>query len=125
MHDYEIDDYEDDYDRPRRALKQSGPGIASFLVALVSVLMGVVMFVYAIYAGTAAAKGGQIKQSDAMLVGFAALGAVLLAFIRLALGIFGLFQEGRKKTFAVTSTILNGLVLLGVGGIFVLGLLAG
>lgn len=56
-----------------------------------------------------------------LTIGF--LGLPVLNLVGLGLGIAGLIQKRRKRLFAVLGTVLNGLVILAIVGLFLLGVL--
>lgn len=104
--------------------KQSGLGIASFIIALVG---GFVMFAVFGIAGYLehTMDGGMTEESpEAVLVGLAMMGDGLLVLLGLGLGIAGLFQSDRKKLFAILGLALNGLIVLGAAGLVAIGMLA-
>lgn len=104
---------------------QSGLGIASLILSILSALA---IFALVVLAGMmeAATPGGLDENStEAMLVGlllFAFVGAALLA---LGLGIGGLVQSNRRKTLAIIGTVVSTCTLLGSAGIVLLGLAVG
>ncbi|RIX52413.1 hypothetical protein D3P08_13125 [Paenibacillus nanensis] len=118
-------------------LKHSGLGIASFVLAIVSILaliIGIIMSV------AAAANYMNVSPSDIeseILAGsgeeFAAfVGAGLLmmlsiglSIIGLVLGIIGLVIKNRKKIFGIIGVILNALLILGLVLLMALGLALG
>jgi hypothetical protein len=125
--------YEEDYDdeseddsrrRYRRSLPHSGPGIASFVVAILAGLLIAAMFVGAI--GLAIAHGPNARDMPKqwlMVIGFAALGGMGIAFFGAILGFTGLVVPERKKIFAVLGLIFNGVIILGVLLLILLGML--
>lgn len=110
---------------PMEPLKHSGLGIASFVLALLSGLMIVVVVVIAgvIEAST---PGGMDEQSgEAIAIGLSLFAFLGGALVSLGLGVAGLIQGGRKKLFAVLGTVFSGLALLFTLALFVIGLMAG
>src|SRR5262245_2310243 len=92
------DDDEWEYERRRSApMPQSGWGIASFSLGLGAILLSLMMIALAVNTAMQNA-GGPPPQGESMLVGFAAIGAVGLAFIGAALGTVGLVLPHRRKT---------------------------
>lgn len=93
-------------------VKHSGVGIASFVTSIVA---GVLIFLLVIIAGVleVSTPGGMDEESiAAVLIGlflFAFLGAELVA---LGLGIGGLIQKDRKKTFAILGVVFSATALL-------------
>ena len=102
---------------------QSGLGIASFIIA-VAVGFGMVLLV--VYAGVveASSPGGMDEESmTAIAIGLGALGGMAAALLGVVLGIAGLVQRDRKRLFAVLGLVLNGLTILGVAGLILIGLM--
>jgi hypothetical protein len=121
---YEPDNQDHYYDnRPRREPgppPHSGLGIASFIIAMVVVVVGLVAVLLIVLAS------GRPYRRDAepliaMLVGLICLGFVA-ALVGIGLGIGGCVQEDRNRTFAVTGLIINGIIVLGVAMLFLIGL---
>ncbi|MFX3631921.1 MAG: hypothetical protein ACE3L7_07560 [Candidatus Pristimantibacillus sp.] len=127
-------------------MKQSGLGIASFIISLASVALMIVGFIFAFV--LAAQITGQIDvgapMSDStnqaliesmiqdsnsmvqiMMMIACIFGSVGVAFIGLILGIIGACSNKRRKTFAVIGIVLNGLIVLGTVGLFFIGILSG
>lgn len=100
----------------KRDFKHSGPGIASFVIALVTIVCYAVSFVYAgMHASSILSNSneGIASSSEAiMLLGLSVL--ILAAFnvIGAVVGIIGLTLRRRRKVFAVIGTIINGAILL-------------
>jgi hypothetical protein len=135
----EFDDWEDRYDVRkrgryededdsgffRRELPHSGPGVASFILGLLS---GFAVLCVLVLAGVLAMQaGGDIDEEspEALLVGGALLVSLLVALVGAVLGGVGLAQRHRKKIFAVLGLCFSLLVLLGAAGVLVLGVLVG
>ncbi len=59
------------------------------------------------------------------VVGLGFIVGVLLSFVGLGLGLAGVIQRRRKRLFAVIGAVLNGLVVLGVLSLVVLGVVLG
>jgi hypothetical protein len=117
------EDDDDDSGFYRRELPHSGPGIASFILGLLSGLA--VLFVLILAGVLTARAGGELDEEspEAMLVGGALLVCLLGALVGAILGGVGLAQQRRKKIFAILGLCFNLLVLLGTGAIIVLGIL--
>jgi hypothetical protein len=104
------------------APRHSGLGIASFTLSLV---VGIGEFALMGTAGymTARGPGGMDPQSPvAVGMGLLMMGGVLLAFLGAALGFASLFQRGRKRVFGILGLLFNGLILLGVIGLILVGI---
>jgi hypothetical protein len=114
------------YVEPPVALKHSGIGISSFILALAA---GIGTFVVVVVAGAMAAAAGpqgiNEQSPQAVVVGLLLIGGVLASLLALVLGIVGLCEKNRKKIFALLGTLLSGLTLLCVVGLFILGTMVG
>lgn len=131
------DEFPRDDQEPGR-FKHSGLGIASFVISLVAIALYVVFFVSAVgvtylLTGTGADLT-EYTATEEQLMGFGVgalvlilslLGASVLNLAGTILGIIGLVSKNRKKVFAVIGTVLNGLCLLGGGGLILFATLAG
>jgi hypothetical protein len=115
-------DEEEDLPRFRQEPPHSGLGIASFAL---SIFLGLVVFLLIVVAGVLEATNpGMSNNSPAvMLLGLAFIAALLGDVAALILGAAGLFQENRKKVFALLGVIFSGLLLLGSLFLILLGML--
>ena len=122
--------------------KQSGLGIASFILSLVSLLLLILSIVFAVSftsdiiasdliltdPNDTAAIQNYINNFDEemlvpiMLAGLFILGSIGIAFIGLILGIIAVFNKQRKKVFAIIGIVLNGILVFGAIFLFVIGL---
>lgn len=103
------------------AEKHSGPGIASFVISLVT---GILLFVLIVMAAVVSVgtQGRQVEESPVMLIlGLAMLALVLVDLVALGLGIGGLCQKDRQKIFAILGTAFSTLTLLAVILLLILG----
>lgn len=122
-------EYEYEYDQqvdrpPQRKLKQSGLGIASFALAI---LVGTAEFILLIVAGVLEEQtpGGIDEDGPATLVlGVLFLGGMAMSLVGCTLAIAGLIQGGRSKIFPVLGLVFNGMIILGVIGIIIIGFLS-
>lgn len=119
-------------------IKQSGLGIASFIISLASVVLVIIGFIMAAVFVSQAASDPQALLDDLanlesqfsdsmvpiMLSGLSIIASIGIAFVGLILGIIGAFSKNRRKTFAIVGIILNGLLVLGTIGMFILGFIA-
>lgn len=105
------------------ALRHSGAGIASFIIALA---VGLVELVGVIGAGVMVSRNPDVANDSpvAMSLGLAICGGVLLGLVGVVLGIVGLVMRQRRRVFAIIGLVINGLILVGIGGLMVLGLMA-
>ena len=118
--------YPPGYPYAAAAPTQSGMGIASFILGLISAVAMAVMMVMAV--GIAAkAPGGEINENspEAMALGCSLLIGGGLAVLGLILGIVAALQQGKKKVFSILGIVFNGGLLLRVGGLMVLGAAVG
>lgn len=121
-------DDEDDYGIRRRdtgPLPHSGPGIVSFVGAIVA---GIGMFALIVVAGVISAnRGGNVRDDDPAIIGVG-LGIMLCAFLAFAfliVGAVGMFQGDRNRLFAVLGAALNALLLVGVAVLMCIGIAMG
>jgi len=114
--------------------RQSGIGIASFVLSLVCILgivIATVMFASSIQnyisLDGAVLSPEEIEEramNDGSLIGgvLLFLGALGIGFVGLILGIIALALKGRRKVFAIIGTVLNGLVIAGLAALVIVGL---
>lgn len=116
------------------AAKQSGLGIASFVIGLVSVIAIVVAIVTVTSAlmnlvspDMAIDQQTIMEMSEAagpiVTAGLFILLSLALSLVGLILGIIGLFARYRRKAFGIIGVVLNAFVLIGFFGMLVLSLL--
>ncbi len=129
-----------EYGEVGRENKHSRMGIASFVLSIL-----VVVTILALVIGgpllISSSEGfdpqsfdpadpQSVDMSDTAIIAlqFVGLGfivGVLLSFVGLGLGLAGVIQRRRKRLFAVIGAVLNGLVVLGVLSLVVLGVVLG
>jgi hypothetical protein len=111
------------YARPRHR-PHSGLGIASFIIGLVVVVIVLLMF---LLIGVLASSRANRNTAETMgvMTGLFVCGGALASLVGLGLGLAGVFQEDRNRTFAVIGLILNGLIILGTAALFVIGMAVG
>ncbi|WP_036718433.1 hypothetical protein, partial [Paenibacillus harenae] len=123
-------------------MKQSGLGIASFVLALLSVVLIIVSIVFgtmfadqivnsdlaladpsdpAAFQQTFEELGGDVLV-PIMIAGLSIIAAIGISFIGLILGIIGLFSKNRRKVFGIIGVVLNGLLVVGAILLIVIGL---
>lgn len=104
------------YKENARDLKHSGPGIASFVIALVTFIGYAVSFVI-----VGAESSSNVNESNQLMAGsaeiFMFLGTTVLILAALnvigaVIGIIGLTLHSRRKIFAVIGTVINGVILI-------------
>jgi len=104
---------------------QSGLGIASFVT---SIAAGFLIFCLIVVAGAVetATPGGMNPESvTAIVIGLCLFAFMFASLVALGLGIGALFQQGRKKLFAILGTVFAAVTLLGAVFIIILGLAMG
>ena len=120
-----MDDWHDSDSPEPPALEHSGPGVASFVTALVA---GTLVFVCIIVAGIVEASdpGALHDESPlAVVLGLGIIFSLVVCFAGVALAIAGLMQDKRNKVFAVIGLVFNGLILAGAALIILMALLLG
>ena len=123
-------DYDDEYDEPiyrsrRGRLKSSGLGIASFVISILAGLEIITVFVIGIAIEVQNPGWADQESPGLMLLGLLIMGGLIMSFVGLVLGIIGLVQGQRSKVFPVLGLGFNGMIILGVIGLIVIGVLAG
>ena len=113
--------------------RNSKAGITSLVIAILATLGVVVLFVIAALVGASALGGTdpqnfdpQSLQESGAFAGFALVGmgflvCIILYFVGLVLGLVGVFQRRRKRLYAVLGTVANGLAVLAIISLLVLG----
>jgi hypothetical protein len=106
--------------RPR----QSGLGIASLVL---SILAGVMIGIPLVFAVILVAGNPNLAEDDPTAIGLGCtmLVGILLALLAGLLGLIGLFQPDRSRVCAVLGVLFAGIEVVGMSGLFVLGLLVG
>lgn len=102
--------------------KHSGVGVASFILAVLSCLTMCALFISAVYMQVQDPMMVEPDDGTSMLWNSTAIGAALLAVVGLVLGIMGLLTAGRRKRYAVLGIAFNGLTVLTVVSLLVMGL---
>jgi hypothetical protein len=104
------------------ALRASGMGLASLVLSVVS---GVAVIALVIAAGVMANRhGGTLdeKSVEAVTVGLGIMVGIVLNIVGLVLGIVAMLQRDRKKAIAIVGLTLNGVLLLLVVGLIIVGI---
>lgn len=105
-------------------MKHSGPGIASFILAMV---IGAFDFVLFIFAGVVemSTQGGMDEESIiAIVIGLLIFGGLAANLLGIGLGIAGMIQKDRKKVFAALGMTFNAVVIFGIIALVVIGSMA-
>jgi hypothetical protein len=120
------------YDNPYRSAyaphaaaerKESGLGIASFLIGLISAVAEVGMIAMAVMLAASGVVDEQSPQT--ILVGLGILGGLALAVLGLLMGIVALLDKRRSKVFALLGVLCSGMVLASVALLLILGAVLG
>jgi hypothetical protein len=130
------DDYEDareyrpfdEYDRPRRRHRRqphSGLGVASLVIAVFAGFAALCLVAVAGYLETVTEGGMDEESVEAILIGLGLFAVVGGAMLGLGLGLAGLFQQETNSTFPILGLVFNGMILLGLVGLVVIGLAVG
>jgi hypothetical protein len=108
--------------QPRR--KESGLGIAAFLIGLASAGLELILVIAAgVFEATTPGGLGQ-ESTQAILLGFGMLAGLGLALLGMLLAMVALFDAERGKIFALLGLLCCGMVLAGVLLIAAIGMLA-
>ncbi|MEG2804681.1 hypothetical protein [Stenotrophomonas sp.] len=105
-------------------VRHGGLGIASFILSLGG---GLLMFGLVVLAGLAelSTPGGMDETAPAtVMLGLGIFGAGLLEIVALALGVAGVLQRDRRRTFSILGMIFAGGVLLCTAALMLIGLLS-
>ena len=103
--------------------RHSGLGVASFILCLAIGLLELGTFVTAGIMGSNNPGGVDEESAAAALIGLTVLAGIFGAVVGVGLGIGGLMQRNRKKIFGILGLIMNGMIVLGVGFLIVVGML--
>ena len=101
--------------------KHSGFGIASFAVGVVMAVVEMFAFIVATVLTSSARSLSTSGNPGLIIVGVFILGGIVFLLIGIMLGIAGLFQRDRKKSFPILGILVNLLVILAVVGIQLIG----
>ncbi|RAW19583.1 hypothetical protein DC345_02105 [Paenibacillus taichungensis] len=130
-HDNLFTPYPSDLEDPSMGrLKHSGPGIASFVIGLVSIIGYMLTLVIATMAinSTIGVVTTPIQVEEialhpaVVLASLAVLVCLILNLAGLILGVIGLILKNRKKVFAIIGTILSGVMILAFAGLIIAGI---
>ena len=112
-------------------LKHSGVGITSFIMGIFCIISFIGLCVYAammvantvedIQSGSPNVEPNEETFAMFAAVGFGTIVICLLAVVGVILGIIAVAQSSRKKIFGILGLTFNGLFLLGVVGLMILG----
>ncbi len=104
------------YEENKRDYKHSGPGIASFIIALITLIGYIIAFVVVGVRSTSLVNGSDSFIADsAESIFYLGISVLILAAFNViggVLGIIGLTLRKRRKVFAVIGTTINAVFLL-------------
>lgn len=101
--------------------KQSGLGIASFVL---SILCGFVVFSIIMIAGyleMSRPEGIDDKSPEAFIVGFSIILAMGLTVIAFGLGLAALFQRNRRMSLAILGMFFSSMIIVGTILLVIIG----
>jgi hypothetical protein len=101
--------------------KESGLGIASFLIGLVAGAMELVLIAIAAVMATSSPGGMDEKSPQAIVLGLGILAGLALAILGLLTGIVAMLDRRRAKVFAILGVLCSGMVLLCVALLLIVG----
>jgi len=104
-----------------RELRESGTGIASFLICLLAALAFFGAIGYAIFLQSQQQGELDEESPQVLMLGGVFILAVVFNIIALILGLVGIFQPDRKRVFAILGTVFSILLLLGGTALIVAG----
>jgi len=103
--------------------KHSGMGVASFIIGLGIGLLELAMVIAAAVMESQAGPSGLDEKSPAAIIlGLVLLTGLLVALLGAGLGAAACLQANRKKIFGILGILINGMILLVVVGLMVVGL---
>jgi hypothetical protein len=104
-----------------RPLKHSGMGLASLIIGIFCSVWELVVIVIAGVLHNTPGRTAADKASQDTMVGGLICGSLVFVLVGLGLGIASLFQRDRKKILGILGVVFNGLIILGVIGLMLLG----
>jgi len=107
-------------------LPHSGVGIASLICGVLAAIAEAVTFIVVIVMVIKNPQGPPDEQSaEMMAIGGVFCGGFVLNLIGGVLGVAALAVPNRNKLFAILGLVINGLMILAVAGLMLLGMAAG
>ncbi|CQR54582.1 hypothetical protein [Paenibacillus riograndensis] len=104
------------YEENKRDFKHSGPGIASFIIALITLIGYIIAFVVVGVRSSSLVNGSDSFIADsAEAIFYLGISVLILAAFNViggVLGIIGLTLRKRRKVFGIIGTIINAVFLL-------------
>jgi len=122
-------DYDDEYEEPRyrrrrRALGHSVLGMVSLGIAVVVGIGEMILLAIAGIMESRTPEGIDEDSKEAMILGVLLIGGVIVSLVGSILAVAGLVQEGRSKVLPVLGLGFNGMIILGVIAIIIIGALS-
>jgi len=102
--------------------RHSGFGIASFISAMVSLLLFLLAVIIGGIVNNRTPGGMDVTTPAAAFLGVIVLLAIILALVGAGLGITGLIVKNRKKVFAILGLVFNLVFILVIVVLMVFGL---
>ncbi|MNO53121.1 hypothetical protein D3C76_435590 [compost metagenome] len=104
------------YQKAAHDLQHSGPGIASFIISLVTIMGYAALFVFIIMKASSMVNENSNLLAESsqsiMLLGMTVIILSALNVIGVVIGIIGLSIRNRRKVFGIIGTIINGVIIL-------------
>ena len=95
------------------------------MLAMLIGMLAVGLFVTAGIVGSSSPGGIDEQSALVMIIGFGVFAIIGLSLVGSVLGIAGLFQSNRNRTFSILGLIFNTLIVLGLVGLIFIGLAVG
>jgi hypothetical protein len=121
--DYDAE-YEEPAYRPRRRLGHSGLGIVSLVIAVVVGFAEIILLVIAGILESRTPGGVDENSPEAIILGLLLIGGMVMSLVGGVLAAVALVQGDRSKIFPILGLALNGMIILGMIGIIIIGLFA-
>ena len=106
-------------------LPQSGFGVASFIMSLLVGVATIACVAIAGYVESTTPGGIDENSPKAVMIGLGIIACIGLAILGAVFGLVGVCSANKKKVFAILGLAFNGLIVLGVVGLMILGMAAG
>ncbi len=109
-------------DQPLEVVPHSPFGVASFTVGLTLALLICIAFTFSIFIGIDELEEDPMLSDAEASAALALIGCsvIPLNLVGILLGIVAFIQQKRKRLFAILGCALNGLVLVGMGLLYLL-----
>jgi hypothetical protein len=106
-----------------RTLKHSSFGIASFVLALITGILFLLLMAFVVLLEVR--EPGCLDEEGPLILvlGFGAIGSCTMLIAGLGLAIAGLVQKGRHKMFSVLGLVFNASFLLGIISLLIIGII--